>query len=138
MLRVRVTETMSVYWNYQPLTLAEGEEVSGEAAIYLARTGAPVKVVEGELPAEPATEGDGAGEDATGGPHLLPGNTIAEVMAWVNDDPDRARRVLDVEQAREKPRATLVGKLEPLAAKAPEPGTEPGPAGPGTGGSGGE
>jgi hypothetical protein len=136
MLRVRVTENMSVYWNYQPISLAEGEEVSGEAAIYLARTGAPVEIIEGELPDEPATL-DVEGGEPTGGPHLLPGNTIAEVMSWVNDDPDRARQVLEVELAREKPRATLVAKLEPLADKTDEPpaGSEPGAGG---GGSGGE
>lgn len=117
MLRVRVTEKMSVYWNYQPLALAEGEEVSGEAAIYLARTGAPVEIVEGELPPEPV-EQDSVEEDATGGPHLVPGSTAAEILEWVGDDPARAQAALDAEQAREKPRVTLVGKLEPLAAKA--------------------
>lgn len=136
MLRVRVTENMSVYWNYQPITLAEGEEVSGEAAIYLARTGAPVEIIEGELPPEPAAEGDETAEGATGGPHLLPGNTIAEVMDWVGDDPARARQVLQVELAREKPRATLIAKLEPLADKADEPpaGGESGTGGDGSGG----
>jgi hypothetical protein len=129
MLRVRVTEKLSVYWNYQTLTLPEGEEVTGEAAIYLARTGAPVEIIEGELPDEPADAEDGG--DATGGPHLLPGNTIAEVMDWVGDDPARARQVLEVELAREKPRATLVAKLEPLADKADEP-----PAGNGSGAGG--
>lgn len=117
MLRVRVTEKLSVYWNYQTITLQEGEEVTGEAAIYLARTGAAVEIVEGELPPEPAAEGDVAVEDATGGPHLLPGNTAAEILAWVGDDPVRARAALTAEQEREKPRSTLVAKLEPLVAK---------------------
>ena len=124
MLRVRVTEKMSVYWNHQLLHLAADEEVEGEAAIYLARTGAPVEIVEGELPPEPV-EQEPVEEDATGGPHLVPGATIAEIMSWVGEDPARAKAALEAEEAREKPRATLVAKLEPLAAQVDE---EPNPA----------
>jgi hypothetical protein len=127
MLRVRVTEKMSVYWNHQLLHLAADDEVEGEAAIYLARTGAPVEIVEGELPPEPDTEPADGEQEPTGGPHLVPGSTIAEITAWVNDDPGRAKAALAAEQEREKPRATLVAKLEPLAAQADEDGSgEPG------------
>jgi hypothetical protein len=48
----------------------------------------------------------------------VPDGTADEVLAWVDDDPDRAAQALAVERARDKPRSTLAGKLERLA----EPG----------------
>jgi hypothetical protein len=38
------------------------------------------------------------------------------VLAWVRDDPQRARRALDTERAR-RGRATLIAQLEALASE---------------------
>lgn len=43
-----------------------------------------------------------------------PTGTSKELLDWVGDDPDRARRVLDQENATDKPRKTLVEPLENL------------------------
>lgn len=40
--------------------------------------------------------------------------TIDELLGYVGDDPARAGRVLAVEQAKDKPRKTLVEKLEEI------------------------
>lgn len=42
----------------------------------------------------------------------VPDGVVTDVLAWVDEDADRARAALEVEQQREKPRATLVGALE--------------------------
>jgi hypothetical protein len=42
------------------------------------------------------------------------GGSVAAVLAWVGDDPDRARHALDAEHGREQPRSTVVRPLEQL------------------------
>jgi hypothetical protein len=37
--------------------------------------------------------------------------TSREVLGWVGDDKDRARRALEKEQASDKPRSTLIREL---------------------------
>jgi hypothetical protein len=48
----------------------------------------------------------------------VPGSTVEEVLAWVNEDPDRkhARAVMAyrVEQERERPRSGVVDPLRKL------------------------
>lgn len=81
------------------------------------------RVVPG-VPREKATGGIAAasgaysvGED---GPETIdvevfvPGGSVADVMDWVGDDVERAQAALDVEQAKDKPRSTLVAQLEGL------------------------
>jgi hypothetical protein len=46
---------------------------------------------------------------------------VADVLAGVGDDADLARAALDAENAKEKPRATLVAGLENVIAAAQEP-----------------
>lgn len=41
-------------------------------------------------------------------------NTIKEVLDWVGGDQDRAILVLEAEESEEKPRVTLVEKLEEI------------------------
>lgn len=43
-----------------------------------------------------------------------PTGTSKELLAWVGTDPERAQRVLDQENATDKPRKTLVEPLEKL------------------------
>lgn len=49
-------------------------------------------------------------------PDAVPDGRIEDVVAWVGDDPDRARRALDTENATSRPRVTLVEHLEVIAA----------------------
>lgn len=44
-------------------------------------------------------------------PDAVPDGTVAEVEAWVGDDIERADRALDVENAKTKPRSSLVDHL---------------------------
>lgn len=94
-------------------------------------------VVDQEVPEEePATppadpnagnhggrDGDGGGDEAVDEAVDVPAGTIAEVEAWVGDDPARARQALEVELAKgEDHRKTLVAALEAIVA-ASEGGT---------------
>lgn len=100
-MRVRVLEACTPYWNYQVHNLVEGAEVFGEFAAYLAETGAPV------VPLDAASEppSDELNVDAS----------AADVLAWVDEDPERAAEALDGELTKDKPRSTLVKALEKLA-----------------------
>lgn len=52
--------------------------------------------------------------DKTGDTDPVPQGAIAVVMDWVGDDPDRAQRALEAEEAGERPRSTLVDQLKQL------------------------
>lgn len=41
-------------------------------------------------------------------------NTIKELLEWVGDDQDKAILVLENEESAEKPRTTLIEKLEEI------------------------
>lgn len=47
-------------------------------------------------------------------------STIAVIVAWVGDDPERAMQALTAEEARDKPRATLVAALTALLEQSTE------------------
>jgi hypothetical protein len=60
----------------------------------------------------PRSPGDHAGGEEEGDDDdEVPEGTVADVKAWVGDDPDRARRALEAERAGPD-RATLVTYLE--------------------------
>lgn len=71
-----------------------------------------VAVPEGIQPGEWAsTQGDGSGEPL---PEAVPDGTIDEILAWVDGNPERALQAYEVEETRDKPRSTLLAKLEEL------------------------
>jgi hypothetical protein len=47
----------------------------------------------------------------------IPGGTVAEIVDWVGDDPERAQAALDAEYAGAN-RTTLIAQLEPIAKEA--------------------
>lgn len=113
-MRVVATEDFKAYINYQTLDIPEGQEIKGVTAAHLLATGSPVKRVD----AEPEPQSDVTDDDqqTDGPPAGLDIDASADdVMAWVGEDPDRAEEALEAEQAKDKPRSTLVKKLEKLA-----------------------
>lgn len=88
----------SVNWHHVRIDLKRGETVpDGELANYLVETGAPVEQVVDEPPFGPDRPGDDW--------------TVAQVLAWVDEDTARAATALEVEEAKTKPRSTLVDEL---------------------------
>lgn len=56
-----------------------------------------------------------APDDGAAPPEQVPTGTAGDVLAWVADDPAKARQALDAEHARDKPRTTLATALTKLA-----------------------
>lgn len=100
---VVVTQDCRPYYNYGLHDLTAGTVIpDGEFAAFLLATGAPVA----EQSAEPVGDLDGDG---------VPDGTADEVLAWVGDDPARAEQAIQAETTRDKPRSTLITKLEKIA-----------------------
>lgn len=69
----------------------------------------PTPAIEPEPPqADPETTEPPVGD-------AVPEGTAADVLAWVGDDPDRARQATEAEQGREKPRTSLITRLDRIA-----------------------
>ena len=111
-MRARVLEDIAPYWNYGSHPLKQDDEVDGELCAYLVVTKSPVEPVDDEARAllEPVAE-----EPKEPPAELDIDGTAADVLAWVGEDQERAREALTAEQAKEKPRSTLVKQLEKLA-----------------------
>lgn len=91
------TEKEQATWHHTSAVLAVAEP---------APAAPPVGTLEVAEPA-PAADGDLVSEN-------VPDGTADEVLAWVGDDVERALAALEAENAREKPRKTLLAKLEGL------------------------
>lgn len=52
--------------------------------------------------------------EVTAEPEAVPDGTAEAVLSWVDDDPERALAAWEAEQARDKPRTTLLAALEKL------------------------
>lgn len=111
-MRVKVLEDFSPYYNYGLVPLAKGEEVSGGLALFLLETGSTVEPVDDDAKAwRPA----GHEPEPELPVELDIEASASSVLAWVGEDPERAAEALAAEQAKEKPRSTLVKALEKLA-----------------------
>lgn len=107
-MRVVVNENMKVFHGHVPVQLDAGQEVSGELAALLARSArSKVTVLDEPEPEAPAPQVPPAELDITA--------NAADVLAWVGEDPERAAEALEAEQAKDKPRSTLVAALTKLA-----------------------
>ncbi|MFF3928567.1 hypothetical protein [Streptomyces hirsutus] len=127
-MRVVVNETFKMFYGHTPLKLEAGQVVTGSLAEVLARGARKrVTVLEDEQP------GTGAGQQeppppppppGTGDPSVPPpapvgeldiDAPVADVLAWVGDDSERAAEALRQELEVEKPRSTLVKQLTKIA-----------------------
>jgi len=133
-MRVRVTEDTRTYWSYAIHEFHEGDELDGEIARHLLETAAPVELIDGVFeqapppgPAATTASGDGADSGSAGGEggpdSPVPtgdqppvDGTIDTLMAWIGGNPDRALAALEAEEAKDKPRSTVVKRLSALAA----------------------
>jgi hypothetical protein len=118
-MRVRVLQPTRSYWNYEVREFGEGNELEGELARHLAAN-APegaVKVTEADPDPKPEPETPPEAPEAPnpGGNEPPVDGTIDDLMAWVNDDRERAAAALAAEQAKDKPRSTVVKRLTAMA-----------------------
>lgn len=118
-MRVRIVEPFTAYWNYEVRSFIKDEEFVGDLARHLADNGPDGSVRVLEADPEPEVEAE-AGEGSEDPPAELDIDaTAVDVLAWAGDDPERAQAALEAEQAKDKPRSTLVKQLEKLAATEP-------------------
>jgi hypothetical protein len=118
-MRVRVLKQFSAYWNYAITQFNEGAEADGELARHLVDN-APkdsVEVVEADPEPEDVPEAPQDPEVPVppDGDEPPVDETIDVLMTWVGDDKERAGRALAAEQAKDKPRSTVVKRLADLA-----------------------
>ncbi|MFD1309041.1 hypothetical protein [Streptomyces kaempferi] len=121
-MRVRMLQPTRAYWNYEVRTFGKGEELEGDLARHLAAN-APegsVEITEADpepekKPEPPKEPADGPEDPGAGGDGPPVDGTIDALMAWVDNDPERAAQALEAEQAKDKPRSTVVKRLTALA-----------------------
>ncbi|HEY9412229.1 MAG TPA: hypothetical protein VIP77_21805 [Jiangellaceae bacterium] len=105
-MRVVATEPFKTYYGMVCIDVAEGQEHDGEFAAFLLAGGAPVRVVDSDEADQPPAPSQSAGLDVE--------STAKQVLAWVGDNPERAAQARDAETARDKPRSTLLAKLDEI------------------------
>ncbi|MGW4784226.1 hypothetical protein [Streptomyces sp. NPDC004230] len=117
MMRAKVLENIAPYFNYGVHPLKKDDEVTGELAAYLVSTHSPVEPLDDDARALlEASPQEPEQETPVEAPEELDINgTAADVLAWVGDDPERAETALEQEQAKDRPRSTLVKQLEKIA-----------------------
>lgn len=102
-MRVIAERDIETYFELRMISIPEGTELKGSLAAHLHACRAPVRVV-GEQPETPE-QPDGL--DITG--------TVEEIIAWVGDDTGRATEAYEAESGKDKPRTTLLKRLEEIA-----------------------
>ena len=124
MLRVVVNENFKMFHGHTPVALEAGQVITGSLAELLARGARKrVTVIEDEQPdADAGQQQDPPPPPGTGDPTVPPPGdaldidaSVADVLAWVGEDPDRADEALRQEQAKDSPRSTLVKQLTKIA-----------------------
>lgn len=117
-MRVRVLTPTKAYWNYEVREFGKGDVLEGDLARILAANAAPdtVEVLEADpvwdLVAEQPPPPENPGPAGDGGPPV--DGTIDDLMTWVDGDQSRAAQALAAEQAKDKPRSTVVKRLAAL------------------------
>lgn len=126
-MRVRARTALRPYYNYRLIDISAGTEVSGGLAVHLLETGSDVEPSDDAAqswapsaapeatPAEVADRSGGHDAGAAPDTKLDIGGTADEVLAWVDGDPDRAEDAIELETAKDKPRQTLLKKLDKIA-----------------------
>lgn len=106
-MRVVATEKCKTYYGMVCIDIAKGDEFEGGFAEFLFHGGAPVTVIEDTPEPDPTTEPVADLLDITG--------TAKDVLAWVGGSADRAIEAFEAESATDKPRKTLLSRLEEIA-----------------------
>jgi hypothetical protein len=122
-MRVSILKDTKAYWEYAVREFKKGEELLGDLARHLLDNTpeGTVEVLERDpepevVEAPAPVEGEDPDEvpDADGPPV---DGTIDVLMTWVGEDPERAARALVAEQAKDKPRATVIKRLGGVTAE---------------------
>jgi hypothetical protein len=121
-MRVVAKESFKTYFQMVCIDVSQGDEFEGDFADFLAAGGAPVEPAiaasEPEPPADEPSADPPADDEPDEKPDDEPGDeldisgTANDVLEWVGDDPHRAAEARAAESAKDKPRSTLMQKLD--------------------------
>ncbi len=120
-MRVVAEKTFETYFELRMIEIVEGREIKGSLAAHLYRCGAPVRVTDPagiEDPVFPVQEVPEVEDEVVEEPDpegLDIDATAAVVLEWVGDSPTRAREAIDAESAKDRPRSTLLKRLDEIA-----------------------
>ncbi|MFF9279516.1 hypothetical protein [Streptomyces griseosporeus] len=126
-MRVVVRQAFKAYIHMQPEDFTPGQTIKGDTAAHLLRAGAAVdpddddaRALAEQLHADDDQahgQDEGQGPKGTDGPEdeLDINASVPDILTWVGDDPERAAEALRLEQAKDKPRSTLVTQLTKTA-----------------------
>lgn len=122
-MRVVAEEAFTFFYNHAPVTVAEGDTIESDIAVFLLRSGCAVRPDDDEAEqvlaeAGRPDPGDDAAQPAPDDnvdPDAVPDGTIEVILEWVGDDADRARAARDAETADGgKNRPRLLARLDAL------------------------
>lgn len=127
-MQVIATEAFKTYYEMLCIDVAKGDKFDGPFAQFLLTGGSPVRDVEEDPGPEEAPESSAAArteqpsgseppqDPPSGEPpaDLDINGTAKDVLAWVVADPGRAREAEAAEMAKDKPRSTLLTKLNEI------------------------
>lgn len=119
-MRVVATEDFKTYFQMVCIDVAAGDELEGDFADFLVAGGAPVEpagAAEASEPAAPPSNDPPADPPSDNDPddELDISGTAADVLEWVGDDLHRAAEARAAEVAKDKPRSTLLQKLDAIS-----------------------
>lgn len=121
-MRVVARENFKTYFQMVCIDVSEGDELEGDFADFLVAGGAPVDPAgAAETAAPPADDPpadpplDDEPDDDEPDDELDISGTANDVLEWVGDDPQRAAEARAAEAAKDKPRSTLLQKLDTIA-----------------------
>ncbi|MFH8752942.1 hypothetical protein ACH4GK_17895 [Streptomyces rimosus] len=114
-MRVRARTALRPYYNYRLIDIPAGTEVSGGLAVHLLETRSDVEPADEAAALWENPGADDQPEEPGGGSEPEADGTADDILTWVGDDPDRADTAIAQETARDKPRSTLLKKLQKIA-----------------------
>lgn len=105
--RARVTEPFKTYYDGVPMSFETGDVLEGPIADFLYAGGSAVEPL-GDQAAQDSADAGGGGES-------VPDGSAKDILDWVGADASRAQSAIEAEQARDKPRSTLLAELAKIA-----------------------
>lgn len=112
-MRVIATRDFKFFYSMVPHPVSKGDVFNGDVALHLLRTKGPVEPDDDEARAALQPDRPAEPEAVSGGSLDLEG-TIPAVLEWVGDDKEKAAQAREAESARDKPRSTLIARLDEI------------------------
>jgi hypothetical protein len=114
-MRVITEQPIETYFELRMLRIPADTELKGSLAAHLYHCGAPVKVIDPAGINDPVAPVQESATEPVQDDVLDITGTVEEVLTWVGDEPGRAAEAHEAESGKDKPRSTLLKRLEEIA-----------------------